>query len=226
MRRGAPGRGSSTSPSRRWLRNRVRHLPIVCLVSRNSRATAVLLCPAAQPRITRARAAKAWAVVGRRDQRSSVSRSSSVRVSGGIGRPVHMRVPPSIGGTPSPAAGRGRPAGAPTTGPLPRRGPSHRRAAWPRGGTCMPARRAPRASGALRGSGDRPRRHGSPPGRDYALVRPGTQGVGRLDDKGRQRLLATLVDEIRVLPDRSLEIHGLLPGRAIADTDTKLLQPA
>src|SRR5206468_2590955 len=59
----------------------------------------VLFLPAAHPRINRARSAKAWAVVGRRDQRSSVSRSSSVRVSGGIGRPVRMRVPPSIGGT-------------------------------------------------------------------------------------------------------------------------------
>src|SRR3989449_2785657 len=47
----------------------------------------------------RARSARARAVVGRRAQRSSVSRSSSVRVSGGMGRPVRMGVPPSIGGT-------------------------------------------------------------------------------------------------------------------------------
>jgi hypothetical protein len=71
--------------------------------------------------------------------------------------------------------------------------------------------------------------HGAMEARQDAITRwcaQARRGVGRLDDKGRQRLLATLVDEIRVLPDRSLEIHGLLPGRAIADTDTKLLQPA
>ena len=32
IRRGAPGRGSSSNPSRRWPRNRVRHLPTVCLL--------------------------------------------------------------------------------------------------------------------------------------------------------------------------------------------------
>ena len=99
IRRGAPGRGSSSSPSRRLVRNRLRHFPTVCLVSRNARATPVLLLPAAHPRITRARSANAWAVVGRRAHRSNVARSSSVRVSGGIGRPVRMGVPPSIRGT-------------------------------------------------------------------------------------------------------------------------------
>src|SRR5439155_27346486 len=55
--------------------------------------------PAAHSSTNRARSARARAVVGRRAQRSSVSRSSSVRVSGGMGRPVRMGVPPSIGGT-------------------------------------------------------------------------------------------------------------------------------
>src|SRR5262249_27416893 len=47
MWRGAPGRGSSSKPSRRAARNRLRHLPTVCLVSRSSCATRVLVCPRA-----------------------------------------------------------------------------------------------------------------------------------------------------------------------------------
>jgi site-specific DNA recombinase len=69
--------------------------------------------------------------------------------------------------------------------------------------------------------------HGALEARQGAITRwcaQACRGIDRLDDKGRQRLLAALVDEIRVLPDRSLEIHGLLPGRTTADT--KLLQPA
>src|SRR5262249_43781052 len=46
----------------------------------------------AQLRIRRARWASACAVLGRRVQRPSVSRSSWVSVNGGIGRPVRMRV--------------------------------------------------------------------------------------------------------------------------------------
>src|ERR1700730_4838278 len=37
MRRGAPGRGSSSNPSSRAATNRLRHLPTVCLVRRSSR---------------------------------------------------------------------------------------------------------------------------------------------------------------------------------------------
>ena len=37
------------------------------------------------------------------------------------------------------------------------------------------------------------------------------QGLANLTDDGWRRLLLEIVDEIRVRPDRSLEIHGLLP---------------
>src|SRR5262245_30158299 len=90
--RGAPGRGSSRSPSRRRLRNRARHLPTVCLVSRSSRATIVLVLPAAHSRISRARCATACAVFGRRAHCSRTSRSARVNVRGGIGRPVRTGV--------------------------------------------------------------------------------------------------------------------------------------
>src|SRR6266571_530527 len=90
--RGAPGRGSSSKPSSRFARKRVRHFPMVCLVRRRSHATRVFVLPAAHPRISRARWANACPVVGRRVQRSNVSRSSSVIVTGGIGRPVRMSV--------------------------------------------------------------------------------------------------------------------------------------
>src|SRR4029453_18828440 len=90
------GRGSSSSPSSRRLRNRVRHLPTVCFVTRSSCATTVFLRPAAQPRIRRARCATACAVFARRAQRSHLSRSASVSVNGGIGRPVRIGVLLSI----------------------------------------------------------------------------------------------------------------------------------
>jgi hypothetical protein len=99
MRRGVPGRGSSSKPSRRAVRNRLRHLPTGCLVSRRSRATRVLVPPLAHASTTRARCANACAVVGRRAQRSNVSRSSSVSVSIGIGRPRAMSVLLSIART-------------------------------------------------------------------------------------------------------------------------------
>src|SRR5262249_7375941 len=98
--RGAPGRGSSRSPSSRRLRNRVRPLPTVCFVSRNSCATTVFVFPAAQPKMRRARWATAWAVFARRAQRSSVSRSVGVTVRGEIGRPVRIGVLPPISRTP------------------------------------------------------------------------------------------------------------------------------
>ena len=44
----------------------------------------------AQPKIILARSAKACAVFGRRTHRSKVSRSTSSKISGGIGRPIAM----------------------------------------------------------------------------------------------------------------------------------------
>src|SRR5262245_24833242 len=99
MWRGAPGRGSSSKPSRRAARNQLRHLPTVCLVSRSSCATRVLVCPRAHANTTRARCANACAVVGRRAQRSNMSRSSSVSVNIGMGRPMAMSVLLSIART-------------------------------------------------------------------------------------------------------------------------------
>jgi len=63
--RGAPGRGSSSSPSRPRSTKRRRHLPKVCAVTRSRAATALLLRPAAQPSTIRARNAKACAVLRR-----------------------------------------------------------------------------------------------------------------------------------------------------------------
>jgi hypothetical protein len=97
--RGAPGRRSSSSPSNRLARNRLRHFPTVCFVTRTCRATRVFVSSAAHPRIKRARSASAWAVVGRRAQRANVSRSSSVSAKGGIGRPMRMSVLLSTGRT-------------------------------------------------------------------------------------------------------------------------------
>jgi hypothetical protein len=57
--RGAPGRGSSSKPSSRVARKRARHFPTVCFVSRNRRASAVCVSPAAQPSTMRARCASA-----------------------------------------------------------------------------------------------------------------------------------------------------------------------
>jgi site-specific DNA recombinase len=49
------------------------------------------------------------------------------------------------------------------------------------------------------------------------------RGLARLDQQGRRKLLAALVDEIRVGRDRTLEIYGILPAR---EADTELRRPA
>jgi len=59
MRRGAPGRGSSSSPSSPSATNRRRHLPTVAACTPSSEATAPLLSPAAQRNTIRARDANA-----------------------------------------------------------------------------------------------------------------------------------------------------------------------
>jgi hypothetical protein len=86
--RGAPGRGSSTSPSKRRATNRDRHLPTVGRDTPNSAATCLLVAPVAHARTIRHRSASAWELLARRDQRSSVPRSSSVNINGAFGRPV------------------------------------------------------------------------------------------------------------------------------------------
>jgi hypothetical protein len=85
--RGAPGRGSSHRPSRRNSTNRRRHLPTVFSCTPRRPATSRLVAPPAQANTIRQRAASALALFGRRDQRCSTSRSSSLNMIGSVGRP-------------------------------------------------------------------------------------------------------------------------------------------
>lgn len=97
--RGAPGRGSSSRPSRRWVVNRPRYFPNVCGVILRAAAIAKLDFPVAHARIIRARCANGCAVLRRCTQRSKVSRSSDFKSSGERGRPVLMVIllsPPTI----------------------------------------------------------------------------------------------------------------------------------
>ena len=87
---GRPLRGSSDRPSSLRSTNRERHLPTVSSDTPSSAPTAVLLLPSAHARTILARSAKACAVLGRRTHRSRVSRSSSSKISGGMGRPIAM----------------------------------------------------------------------------------------------------------------------------------------
>ena len=73
--RGAPGLASSSRPSQRAATNRRRHLPTVTRVVPSRSATAMSLSPAALASTMRARRASACAVLRRRTQRSSSSRS-------------------------------------------------------------------------------------------------------------------------------------------------------
>ena len=86
----AAGRGSSSRPSRRRSMNRARHFPTRLLGQTDLPATTVLVLPSEQRRMIRDRRASAWAVVGRRFQRSRLSRSSEKRCKGGMGRPMAM----------------------------------------------------------------------------------------------------------------------------------------
>jgi hypothetical protein len=91
--RGAPGRGSSWSPSRRPARNRDLHFAAVDCLIPSSLATTVLFLPVADNRTMRQRRASAWALFGRRAHRSRVERSSSVnsrgsRIGLGIAPPI------------------------------------------------------------------------------------------------------------------------------------------
>jgi hypothetical protein len=80
--RGAPGRGSSSNPSRRSTRNRSRHLHTVAPVIRSRFATSPLLSPSLQPSTIRARMAIACADFGRRASIDNFSFSSGVTLSG------------------------------------------------------------------------------------------------------------------------------------------------
>jgi len=51
-------------------------------------ATCLFVAPVAQASTIRHRNANAWALLARRDQRTSVSRSSLVKINGALGRPV------------------------------------------------------------------------------------------------------------------------------------------
>ena len=88
--RGAPGRVSSARPSNRRSRKRLRHLVTVCGQIPNCAAMSWLARrppSSAQPSTIRQRNANACDDLARRDQRTSVSRSSSESRSGSLGRP-------------------------------------------------------------------------------------------------------------------------------------------
>src|SRR5438128_2749900 len=90
--RGAPGRGSSSSPGNRFRTKRCRQRPTVCRVTPAVAAISPLVLVEAHARTRRARWAKPCAVVGRRAHCSSVCRSSAVSTTGGVGRPVRIDV--------------------------------------------------------------------------------------------------------------------------------------
>lgn len=83
--RGAPGRGSSSKPDRRFCTKRPRHRPTVWRVTPAARAMASFVCSVAHASTMRARWARACAVLGRRAHCSSVSRSSRSGSQGGWG---------------------------------------------------------------------------------------------------------------------------------------------
>jgi hypothetical protein len=76
--RGAPGRGSSCRPSSRFWANRRRHLPTVAGCTLRRVPASVLPNPSAQASTIWQRTAKDCSLLGRRAQRSSVARSSSL----------------------------------------------------------------------------------------------------------------------------------------------------
>ncbi len=88
--RGAPGRGSSSSPSALFSKNRPRHFPTVPRLICRRCATSMSKPPSAHARTMRARSAKACAVVRRATQLSSVRRSSGVKAKLAFGRPVRI----------------------------------------------------------------------------------------------------------------------------------------
>ena len=63
--RGTPGRGSSTSPSNRRVRNRARHLPTVFSCTPSRLPASTFDSPSAQASTIRQRNPRAWLLVGR-----------------------------------------------------------------------------------------------------------------------------------------------------------------
>jgi hypothetical protein len=90
--RGAPGRGSSSSPANRCCAKRWRQRPTVWGATPAALAISPFVCSKAHANTMRARCASACAVVGRRAHCSSVSRSSVVKITGGVGRPIRIGV--------------------------------------------------------------------------------------------------------------------------------------
>jgi len=86
---GRPGRGSSTSPSKRSSTKRRRHLFTVFGDTPRSAATCLFNAPGtAHANTIRERTANACADFARRDQRSNCARSSPVNSNTAFGRPV------------------------------------------------------------------------------------------------------------------------------------------
>jgi len=86
--RAAPGLGASASSSSRSAANRWRHLPAVTLSQPSSPAILVFGLPSAQASTIRDRNANACDDECRRDQRTSVSRSSSASSIATVGQPA------------------------------------------------------------------------------------------------------------------------------------------
>ncbi len=82
MLRGAPGRGSSTRPSRRSSTKRRRHFPTAAWLTPSSAATCLLSDPPAQANTIFDRRANDCGVFGRRAHRSRVVCSSSFSTRG------------------------------------------------------------------------------------------------------------------------------------------------
>ena len=85
--RGAPGRGSSMSPSTPRSMNRLRHFTTVAWFTPTRSATALLINPSAANNTIRDRCATECGDFGRLDHRSSTSRCSSLTLTGCLGRP-------------------------------------------------------------------------------------------------------------------------------------------
>src|SRR5664279_1487967 len=83
-----PGRGSSSRPSNRSSRKRLRHLPTVGCETPNRAATSLFGMPSAHSRTIRDRSARACAEDRRRAHRCNCFRSSDVNSSNAFGRPV------------------------------------------------------------------------------------------------------------------------------------------